>query len=221
MKKFLLVYSILVILFCFSAKGVLAKSNVTKSEASKIITRHFENSYCEVDISTTGYNPFDSGGFLNKRIKPLEIFKKAGLIDYQVIKSKGFDDTKVKVALTEKGRNTPHIPLKADDKTAINDSKIGFICAKRKIIEIVEIETNDKNNTVLFSFTYEPNEVGIALGNGKLAGKYRGKAKIVFDPFLKTYVLEGLDYWNEGEWFGNNWSYEVEGKKVFTYGDRN
>lgn len=173
MKKFLLVYSILVILFCFSAKGVLAKSNVTKSEASKIITRHFENSYCQVFIGITTYNYMEKVDF-NKRIEFLNDFKKTGLIVYQASKANVMTvDSEIRVALTEKGHNTPHIPLKANDKTAINNNKIGFVCAKRKIIEIVEIETNDKNNTVLFSFTYEPNEVGIAYGNGKLAGKYR------------------------------------------------
>jgi len=75
-----------------------------------------------------------------------------------------------------------------------------------------------EGDTILFSYDFETNELGKALDFQE--GKYRGRAKIVFDSFSKKFVFKGFQSsnWEKEKWMNSTWFYEKEGAKVFTLG---
>lgn len=212
MKKILLsAYIILVLLVCVcSNQAKVNGNNLKQNKALEIITEHFGDFYFAALIQKHQFKHFTGSQTYNNLINKLEAIKKIGLIDYNVTDDYNLlsKNRVVDVSLTEQGLETHHISHEE------NINLIGFIVGNREIIEIINI--NIDNNTVYFSYAFKPNELGIAIGFEE--SKYRGKAKIVYDPFLKNHVFKGMMWspWEREEWQPTNWYYEMDSKRVFT-----
>lgn len=114
-----------------------------------------------------------------------------------------------KVEITSKGQNIPHF--------ITPDDKIAFQTMTRKVDEIVQIETDDKDNyTVYFSYSGTPTEPGKAIVFDRDIYKYKGKAIIKYDVFTKQYLLDNLfwSHWDRLEWGNTSWVAIEGGKKV-------
>jgi hypothetical protein len=140
--------------------------------------------------------------------KSCEELKKAELIDYTVLQPSTGLQFHVKTWLTDKGKGHRYI-FSEDDKQIL-----GFVIGKRTLRDIVKIE----GDAVWFSYDFETNELGKALYFHE--GKYRGRAKIFFDPSVNKFVFKGFQSspWDKEKWVNNTWVYEKEGAKVLTLG---
>lgn len=198
----------LLIILSLGTVVTCAKSNeLTKDKAQKLITEHIQDSYGTVPIGEFTFNMSSKDKFDNLK-KSCEQLKKAGLIDYTLVNSSMSLQLHIRTWLTKNGKNGHYIYYDDDKKI------IGFIIGKRNISEIVKIE----GDTILFSYDFETNELGKALDFQE--GKYRGRAKIVFDSFSKKFVFKGFQSsnWEKEKWMNSTWFYEKEGAKVFTLG---
>jgi hypothetical protein len=198
---------LLIILSLMTVSSCTKSNGLTKGEAQKLITEHIQDSYGTVPVGEFIFNVSSRDKFDNLK-KSCEQLKKAELIDYTVLQSSTNLQLHIRTWLTEKGKNSRHIYYDDDKKI------LGFIIGKRTVSEIVKIE----GDTILFSYEFETNELGNALDFIK--GKYRGKAKVVFDPLIKKFVFKGLQTsnWEREKWMNSTWFYEKEGTKVFTLG---
>jgi hypothetical protein len=183
------------------------KNELTKDDAQKLITEHIQDSYGTVPVGEFIFNVSSKDKFDNLK-KSCEQLKKTGLIDYTLLQSSMNLELHIKTWLTEKGKNSRYIYYDDDKKI------LGFIIGKRIVSEIVKIE----GDTILFSYDFKTNELGNALDF--INGKYRGKAKIVFDPRVKKFVFKGFQSsdWEREKWMNSTWFYEKDGTKVFTLG---
>jgi len=198
----------LLLMLCLVTVSSCTKSNeLTKDEAQKLITEHIQDSYGTVPIGEFSFNVSSRDKFDNLK-KSCEQLKKAELIEYRELSSSMNLQLHIRTWLTEKGKNSRYIYYDGDKKI------LGFIIGKRTVNEIVKIESD----TVLFSYEFETNDLGNALDFIK--GKYRGKAKIVFDPRVRKFVFKGFQSsnWEREKWMNSTWYYEKEGTKVFTLG---
>ena len=198
----------LLIILSLGTVVTCTKSNeLTKDRAQKLITEHIQDSYGTVPVGEFIFNVSSKDKFDNLK-KSCEQLKKAGLIDYTLVNSSMSLQLHIRTWLTEHGKNSHYIYYDDDKKI------IGFIIGKRNISEIVKIE----GDTILFSYDFETNELGKALDFQD--GKYRGRAKIVFDPFSTKFVFKGFQSsnWEKEKWMNSTWFYEKEGAKVFTLG---
>jgi len=90
-----------------------------------------------------------------------------------------------KIEITSKGQSVKHF--------ITPDNKIAFQVMSRKIHEIVQIDTDDKENyTVYFSYTGVPNDLGKVMGFDKDSYRWKGKAMIKYDVFTKRYLFDNL-----------------------------
>jgi hypothetical protein len=198
---------LLLIILSLVTVSSCTKNELTKEDAQKLITEHIQDSYGTVPVGEFIFNVSSKDKFDNLK-KSCEQLKKTGLIDYTVLESSKNLELHIRTWLTDKGKNSRYIYYDDDKKI------LGFIIGKRTVSEIVKIE----GDTVLFSYEFETNELGNALDFIK--GKYRGKAKIVFDPRVKKFVFKGFQSssWEREKWVNSTWLYEKGGTKVFTLG---
>jgi len=123
------------------------------------------------------------------------------------------------VALTEKGRSTP--TMKSQNGITL------FLLGTRTIDDVVEIKKESEGTiyTVLFSGTVEFNELGkqsLAIWKDlfgqtlKEKSKYRYRASISYDSFLKKYVVKSIKFspWEKEEWLNTSWIEDAEGSRM-------
>jgi len=180
---------------------------LTKDKAQRLLTEHIQDSYGTVPVGEFVFNVSSRDKFDNLK-ESCEQLKKVELIDYTLLQSSMNLQLHIRTWLTEKGKNSRYIYYDDDKKI------LGFIIGKRTVSEIVKIE----GDTILFSYEFETNELGNALDF--IRGKYRGKAKIIFDPLVKKFVFKGFQSsnWERDKWMNSSWVYEKDGTKVFTLG---
>jgi hypothetical protein len=122
------------------------------------------------------------------------------------------------ITLTEKGNSTQHL--------IYANKGICFLVGNRKINDIVEIKKGENDQyTVLFSYTLNYNKLGKELSSlAQKKGakplnddlKLRGKAIIVYDPFLKKYIAKSIMWskWENENWQPQSWTTYVNDKLV-------
>ena len=200
---------IALLMACIGAGDASAeKYDLTEKQASQIINQHFGEFYKGGKIGTGRFEGVieDEIDRFNKLLGILKTWKRTGLIDYKAYKRKMGIYYEIVTTLTPKGRSTYHVT--GED----NDAMVHFVAGKRKLIDIVKIDADGE--TVYFSYAFEPNELGVLWGHKP--GRFRGKAKIVLDAFLKKYVFKGvmISDWEREKWRSTVWSYEIDGKRV-------
>jgi len=122
------------------------------------------------------------------------------------------------ITLTEKGNSTQHL--------IYANKGICFLVGHRKIDDIVEIKKGENDQyTVLFSYILNYNKLGKEFsslsqkkGSNPLDDnlKLRGKATIVYDPFLKKYIAKSIMWsnWENENWKPQSWTTYVNDKLV-------
>ena len=203
----LIMLSVMTVSSCSKGNELATSKALTKDKAQKLITEHIQDSYGTVPVGEFVFNVSSKATYDNLK-KSCEQLKGSGLIDYTVLQSSQNLELHIRTWLTEKGKNSRYIYYDDDKKI------LGFIIGKRTVSEIVKIE----GDAILFSYEFETNELGNALDFIK--GKYRGRAKIVFDPVVKKFVFKGFQTstWERETWVNSTWFYEKDGAKVFTLG---
>lgn len=144
--------------------------------------------------------------YQNNRFKRVRIARTLELVDTtQADGTSGPHASDIyDVTLTEKGASHPHF----EDAR----KNIMFLVSENKIDEIIEIRKENKEQfTVLFSYTQSYNNLGkeIALEMQQYDlswiednSRLRGRAALVYDRYLKSYVIRGM-MWSE--WEKENW----------------
>jgi hypothetical protein len=125
------------------------------------------------------------------------------------------------ITLTDKGKSIPHLSTK--------DGQIGFLTGHREIDEIISIEKQkDDQYIVMFSYVFKTNDFYTSVlkelnrkPSGETAIKYRGKAIISYDRFLKKYVLKSYKWslWDKEEWKGTSWIDSLKDSKIIVTDD--
>lgn len=199
---FLWIMLSLVMITSCSKNAELAPDN-----AKKLIADCIADSYGTVPVGEFVFN-VDSKEKYESLKKSCEELKKAGLIDYTVLQQSTDLQFHVRTWLTDKGKGYRYI-FSEDDKQIL-----GFVIGKRTLRDSVKIE----GDAAWFSYDFETNELGKALDFQE--GKYKGRAKIVFDSSVNKFVFKGFQSspWNKEKWANSTWVYEKEGVKVFTLG---
>ena len=206
-RKWSAIPFLLIILSIVTVSSCTKNNELTKDKAQRLLTEHIQDSYGTVPVGEFVFNVSSRDKFDNLK-ESCEQLKKVELIDYTLLQSSMNLQLHIRTWLTEKGKNSRYIYYDDDKKI------LGFIIGKRTVSEIVKIE----GDTILFSYEFETNELGNALDF--IRGKYRGKAKIIFDPLVKKFVFKGFQSsnWERDKWMNSSWVYEKDGTKVFTLG---
>lgn len=187
-------------------------SVLTDSRARELIEEHFSDWHKEVAIQEFKFSGVMTGpGLMNKLIAELDPFKKVGLIDYKVAKNLdgGWLET-VTSSLTEKGKATPHIARPE------NPNIVAFVAGHREIMEVINVDPTA--GVVLFSYQFEPNDLGRAAGQA--ANKFRGKATFEYDAFQKRHIFRRAEVsgWDDERWKDTTWVDEKDGTKIIVLG---
>ena len=228
MRKSLIIcmasYFLLILLTSTTYAGDTPK--IGKPEAKRLIQSHISQYY--VGVQTGSYNRCLNDDRFPAVKNFYQKLQEAGLMTVKMpdeLKSREFGGFSQHFAQINCGFGTHPVPIEADltkkgKRTSISSgnelSRVGFLIGKRTVDKIVSV-TNDE--TVFFSYVYEPNE--LAKGLGDATKKYRGKAIIVYDPFLEEYQFKGFwsSPWEHEDWDDKtSWTYEQEGRTVFTAG---
>jgi len=202
---------------------------LSKTKAEEIIKEHFSESYsfCIPKKAAFTYEP-------PKGHKFILTAKKLGLVDVKQVSAmfgqygmnsrieKPNSGDVFSIELSDKGKSVSNVENTNGD--------ICFLTSQRIINDIIEIQsTQDNQYTILFSYIREFNEFGhqslLDLQptlNAKSFenSKFRGKATIVYDAFLKEFVLRNVLYsnWDKEVWHPAWWIANIKDKKVVVYG---
>ena len=144
--------------------------------------------------------------------KTCEKLRSLGLIDFSIKYDSNELENVFTTSLTEKGKKHNHAWLEWNTNVVI------FEMGYYENVEIVKID--EKENLVYSAVEYIPNDLDKALGREK--NKYRVKAKIVYDDFLKKLVWKGAMgcAWEGGDWYKTSWIWEKNGETLFNTGIR-
>jgi len=196
-----------IILSLATVMSCTKSAELTRDKAQKLITEHIQDSYGTVPVGEFVFNVSSKDKYENLK-KSCEELKKATLIDYELLQPSTGLQLHIRTWLTDKGRGNRHISYDDDKKI------LGFVIGKRTVRDIVKME----GDAIWFSYDFETNELGKDLDFKE--GKYRGRAKIVFDSSVNKFVFKGFQSspWEREKWMNSTWVYVKEGTKVFTLG---
>jgi hypothetical protein len=206
-----------------------AESGLSKGKSKDVIEEHFKD-YYDLFVPKKAEFTFEAP----PSYKAILTARKMGLINANKVSStalffgKGctiekpcMGDT-FAITITDKGNSIPHL----EDKYG----NVHFLTSQNKINNILEV-TKDQDNqfTVLFSFIEKYNDLGkevVLVGKQfnfywtEDNSKFRGKATIVYDSFLKKYVLRNLvrSPWEKENWYPAKWTTDEKGERVIYYG---
>jgi outer membrane lipoprotein-sorting protein len=225
MKKAALLCFLFVLMIALCSCG---DAGLSKGKAKDIIVEHFKD-YYDLVVPTKAEFTFEvPGGYKN-----ILIAQKLGLINAKQvsamlgqygmghsIEKPSMGDT-FSITLSEKGNSVPHV----EDV----HGNICFLTSENKIDDILECTKGQDNQyTVLFSFTEKYTDSG---KEGFLASKelnspwsddnskFRGKATMAYDSFLKKYVLKNLvrSKWEKEQWRPSKWTTIEKDKKRLSF----
>jgi len=218
---FLLVFSL--------SLGSCGNSDLSKGKAKDIINEHFRDYYDLVVPKKAEFSFEAPRGYKN-----ILIAHKLGLVNSKqvsaILGQYGMGHSIEKpsmgdsflISLSEKGNFAPHL----EDI----HGNICFLTSQNNIEDILELTKGQDNQyTVLFSFTEKYTDFGkeamlvAQQVNSKWTddnSKFRGKATIVYDSFLKKYVLKNLlrSHWEKEQWGPSAWVITDKDKKAISYG---
>lgn len=194
-----------------SSDGSNNQNKLTNEKATKLIQYHLR-SYSDsagIKIGELRISAMDEKNGLKAK-KTCEDLHGLGLIDYSIRYDKNNMENVFTTSLTEKGKNHKHAWLEWDANTVM------FEIGEYEILEIVKID--EKENMVYFAVEYIPNDIGKSIG--REIKKYRAKAKIEYDDFLKRFAWKGAMgcAWEGGDWYKTSWIVERDGKTICNVG---
>lgn len=224
MKKTYLLYLVLVTLLCSCGD-----SGLSKGKAKDIIEEHFKD-YYDLIVPKKAEFTFEAP----RGYKNILIAQRLGIINAKQISAilgqygmghsiekPSMGDT-FSITLSEKGNAVPHM----EDV----HGNIGFLTSQNKIDDILELTKGQENQfSVLFAFTEKYTDFGkeVFLASKQVQSpwtddnsKFRGKATIAYDSFLKKYVLKNLvrSNWEKEQWRPGKWTTTEKEKKTVIYG---
>ena len=138
----------------------------------------------------------------------LEKLQELGLLSFDWATAMKGSAVSVSTTLTEKGKR---VSVPSEDGPQV----VGVPVAERELSRIVTIH---RDNTVLFSFLYTPNDAGRAAAYKR--EKHIGKAKIIYDPDLDRFLFRGFLWrpWSGEKWEQGTWTYDKDGQTAVTSG---